>query len=54
MEGLLEGGGGRKASTRVAGKVVWPVNWWPTLAPWPIKAHPVLSFFVFYLKNGIL
>src|SRR4051794_26950370 len=31
MEGLLEGGGTRNASTRVAGKVGWPVNWWPTL-----------------------
>src|SRR5271154_2844031 len=30
MEGLLEGGT-RNASTRVAGKVGWPVNWWPTL-----------------------
>jgi hypothetical protein len=24
-------GGARNASTRVAGKVGWPVNWWPTL-----------------------
>jgi hypothetical protein len=31
MEGLLEGGGPRNASTRVADKVGWPVNWWPTL-----------------------
>ena len=23
--------GTRNASTRVAGKVGWPVNWWPTL-----------------------
>jgi hypothetical protein len=30
MEGFLEGGT-RNASTRVAGKVGWPVNWWPTL-----------------------
>jgi hypothetical protein len=27
---MLEGGK-RNASTRVADKVGWPVNWWPTL-----------------------
>jgi hypothetical protein len=31
MEGLLEGGGTRNASTRVADKVGWPANWWPML-----------------------
>jgi hypothetical protein len=31
MEGLLEGGETRNASTRVAGKVGWPVNWCPML-----------------------
>ena len=31
MEGLLEGGGTRNPSTRVADKVGWPTNWWPTL-----------------------
>jgi hypothetical protein len=28
---FIRGGGRRNASTRVADKVGWPINWWPTL-----------------------
>jgi hypothetical protein len=30
-KGFIRGGGTRNALTRVADKVGWPVNWWPTL-----------------------
>ena len=41
MEGLLEGGG-MNASTRVADKVGWPVNWWPTLGK--EASHLIISW----------
>jgi hypothetical protein len=45
MKGLLEGwGGARNASTRVAGKVGWPVNWCPMLIYPPV--HSVILRFI--------
>ena len=40
MKGLLEEGGGGNASTRVADKVGWPVNWWPTLGVAILRNNP--------------